>query len=218
MWAVLALGVAERVINQIIDLDMIAREQLNELQGQCLRVQLDVPMLSVDVMFDFDKVRLAPTATGQATRPSIFEQRPFDEATLPQSATATLRVANVVALCKLLLSREPEIGNIPVQGDYHLLLNLKQIIQHCELDIASAISPYVGAKVAHELARLQLAPQYVWQQCQNQAYAVQDYLKEDSQLFAPRWQLSKSQQQLRQLNQEIDRLEAKIQQLQQQMA
>ena len=44
-------------------------------------------------------------------------------------------------------------------------------------------------------------------------FFVEDALKEDSGLFAPRWQMDDLNRETRQLNQEIDRLAAKLQQL-----
>ncbi len=46
---------------------------------------------------------------------------------------------------------------------------------------------------------------------------AEDALKEDSGLFAPRWQMDDLQQDTRILNQNIDRVEAKIQQLRKQL-
>jgi ubiquinone biosynthesis protein UbiJ len=48
---------------------------------------------------------------------------------------------------------------------------------------------------------------------QSHLFFVEDTLKEDSGLFAPRWQMDDLNRETRQLNQEIDRLEAKFQQL-----
>lgn len=42
-------GAVERIIHQVIDLDAITRIQLNQLQGQLLRVVINHPQLSVDV-------------------------------------------------------------------------------------------------------------------------------------------------------------------------
>lgn len=208
MFKILALGFAERSINRIIDLDAIMREQLNQLHGQSLRLMVDAPQISIDVYFDENKLRLEPTP-----KANIFEPRSEQMNLLP---TTTLRVHHLVELFKLLLSREQEIGNIPVQGDYRLLMQLKQIVQHSEIDFASALTPYFGATIAYELGKMQHLPKMLWQQAQNQAYVVQDYLKEDSGLFAPRWQMDDLQHDTRQLNQDIDRLEAKIKKLQQQ--
>ncbi|WP_010111781.1 SCP2 domain-containing protein [Acinetobacter sp. P8-3-8] len=212
MWSILALGAVERLINQFINLDAITRIQLNTLQSQMLRVVIDTPQLSVDVYFDENKVRLEPTVTGHSDVSSIFEQRPFDQKVAISEATATLHVKNIVELLKLLLS--DDVGNIPLQGDYHLLQDIQRIIQQAEPDLASHLSPWIGPALAHEIAKIQLAPKHLKRSLQSHLFFAEDFLKEDSGLFAPRWQMDDLQQDTRQLNQNIDRLEAKIKQLQ----
>jgi len=216
MWSILALGAVERIIHHVIDLDAITRIQLNQLQGQLLRVVIDSPQLSVDVFFDENKVRLEPTVTGQSQTPSIFEQSPFDHQNKITDATATLHVANVVELIRLLLSDMDQIGNIPLQGDYHLLQDIQRIMQQAEPDLAAHLSPWIGPQLAHELGKIQLAPQQIKRSLQSHLFFVEDTLKEDSGLFAPRWQMDDLNRETRQLNQEIDRVEAKFQQLQSQ--
>ena len=211
MWSILALGAVERLINQFINLDAITRIQLNQLQGKLLRVVIDSPQLSVDVFFDEHKVRLEPTVTGKSDTPSIFEQRPFDQNKAISEATATLHVKNVVELAKLFLA--DDIGNIPLQGDYHLLQDIQRIIQQTEPDLASQLSPWIGPALAHEIAKIQLAPKHLKRSLQSHLFFAEDFLKEDSGLFAPRWQMDDLQHDTRQLNQNIDRIEAKIQQL-----
>ncbi|MEB3791909.1 hypothetical protein [Acinetobacter sp. IK40] len=213
MWSILALGAVERIIHHVIDLDAITRMQLNQLQGQLLRVVIDSPQLSVDVFFDENRVRLEPTVTGQSQSPSIFEQRPFDPHQTLKDATATLHVENTVELVKLLLSDMDQIGNIPLQGDYHLLQDIQKIMQQAEPDLAAHLSPWIGPQLAHELGKVQLAPKQLKRSLQSHLFFVEDALKEDSGLFAPRWQMDDLNRETRQLNQEIDRLEAKLQQL-----
>ncbi|WP_109439559.1 ubiquinone biosynthesis accessory factor UbiJ [Acinetobacter haemolyticus] len=221
MWSILALGAVERIIHHVIDLDAITRIQLNQLQGQLLRVVIDSPQLSVDVFFDENKVRLEPTVTGQSQTPSIFEQRPEERSSSASTgksnkitdATATLHVENVVELIKLLLSDMDQIGNIPLEGDYHLLQDIQRIMQQAEPDLAAHLSPWIGPQLAHELGKIQLAPQQIKRSLQSHLFFVEDALKEDSGLFAPRWQMDDLNRETRQLNQEIDRLEAKFQQL-----
>ncbi len=215
MWSILALGAVERLIHHVIDLDAITRIQLNQLQGKMLRVVLESPQLSVDVFFDQDKVRLEPSVTGQAERPSIFEQRPFDPQQTVTAATATLQVKNVVELLKLFLAED--VGTIPVQGDYHLLQDLQRIMQQAEPDLAAHLSPWVGPALAHELGKIQLAPKHLKRSLQSHLFFAEDVLKEDSGLFAARWQMDDLQQDTRLLNQNLDRAEAKIQQLQRQI-
>ena len=216
MWSILALGAIERFMHHLIDLDAITRIQLNSLQGKMLRVVIDSPKLSVDVFFDDGKVRLEPTATGQSQTPSIFEQRPFDPIHVPIVAHATLHVASMVELLKLLVS--DEVGNIPLQGDYRLLQDVQRIMQNSELDLAAHLSPWIGANIAHEIGKLQQLPQFLKVQLQSQAFIAEDYLKEDSGLFAPRWQMDDLQQATRRLQQNLDRAEAKILALQQKIS
>lgn len=213
MWSILALGAVERIIHHVIDLDAITRMQLNQLQGQLLRVVIDSPQLSVDVFFDENRVRLEPTVTGQSQSPSIFEQRPFDPQQTLKDATATLHVENTVELLKLLLSDMDQIGNIPLHGDYHLLQEIQRIMQQAEPDLAAHLSPWIGPQLAHELGKVQLAPKQLKRSLQSHLFFVEDALKEDSGLFAPRWQMDDLNRETRQLNQEIDRLQAKLQQL-----
>ena len=215
MWSILALGAVERLINQFINLDAITRIQFNQLQGKLLRVVIDSPQLSVDVFFDENKIRLEPTVTGKSETPSVFEQRPYDKTVAITEATATLHVKSIVELAKLFLA--DDIGNIPLQGDYHLLQDIQRIIQQAEPDLASHLSPWIGPALAHEIAKIQLAPKHLKRSLQSHLFFAEDFLKEDTGLFAPRWQMDDLQQDTRQLNQNIDRLEAKIQQLQQQL-
>ena len=215
MWSILALGAVERLIHHVINLDAITRIQLNELQGKMLRVVIASPQLSVDVFFDQAKVRLEPSVTGHSETASIFEQRPFDQTQSHTAATATLTVANVVELLKLLLA--DDVGNIPLQGDYHLLQDIQRIMQQAEPDLAAHLSPWIGPSLAHELAKIQLAPKHIKQALQSHFFFAEDALKEDSGLFAPRWQMDDLHQDTRIFNQNLDRAEAKIQQLQAQI-
>ena len=215
MWSILALGAVERLINQFINLDAITRIQFDELQGKLLRVVIDSPQLSIDVFFDTHKVRLEPTVTGKSDTPSVFEQRPYDKTVVISEATATLHVKNIVELAKLFVA--DNIGNIPLQGDYHLLQDIQRIIQQTEPDLASHLSPWIGPALAHEIGKIQLAPKHLKRSLQSHLFFAEDFLKEDTGLFAPRWQMDDLQHDTRSLNQNIDRLEAKIQQLQSQL-
>lgn len=215
MWSVIALGAVERFIHHCINLDAITRIQFNELQDKMLRVVIDSPQLSVDVFFDHEKVRLEPTVTGHSSVSSIFEQRPFDQVKTITAASATLHVHNLVELIKLLVA--DDIGNIPLQGDYHLLQNIQRIIQQAEPDLASQLSPWIGPNLASQIGKLQTAPKHLFKSLDSHLFFAEDFLKEDSGLFAPRWQMNDLNQETRQLTQDIDRLEAKIQQLQHQL-
>ena len=214
MWSILALGAVERLIHHCINLDAITRIQFNELQDKMLRVVIDSPQLSVDIFFDNEKIRLEPTVTGHTEAASIFEQRPFDSVNTITEANATLYVDNVIELAKLLLA--DDVGNIPVQGEYQILQNIQRIIQQAEPDLASQLSPWIGPNLASQIGKTQLAPKQLFKAFDSHLFVAEDFLKEDSGLFAPRWQMDDLNHETRQLTQNMDRLEAKIQQLQSQ--
>ena len=215
MWSILALGAVERLINQLINMDAITRIQFNQLQGKLLRVVIESPQLSVDVYFDEHQVRLEPTVTGKSDTPSVFEQCPYDKTVAIAEATATLHVKSVVELAKLFVA--DDIGNIPLDGDYHLLQEIQNIIQQTEPDLASHLSPWIGPALAHEIGKIQLAPKHLKRSLHSHLFFAEDALKEDSGLFAPRWQMDDLQQDTRIFQQNLDRAEAKIRQLQAQL-
>ena len=98
-----------------------------------------------------------------------------------------LHVKNTVELLKLLLS--DDIGNIPVQGDYHLLQDIQRIIAQAEPDLASHLSSWIGPTLAHEIAKMQLVPKHLKRSLQSHLFFAEDALKEDTGLFAPRWKM-----------------------------
>lgn len=213
MWSILALAAAERLINGVIDLDGITRVRLDRLQGQCLRVLIDAPLIGIDVYLDAGKVRLEPTPTGQPERPSLFEQRPFDRqpAQTMRPVTATLHVATAVELMQLLTRHDDDLATIPLQGDYHLLFELRGILAGLSPDLAASLSPWIGPVAAQQFGRLDQVPKQLRKTARSAEFILTDALIEDSHLFAGRWQADDLWQQTRDLQQSIDRAEARLQ-------
>lgn len=217
MWAVLALSAVESMFNRWIDLDAATRLQLNQLQGKLLRVVIDSPQLSVDVLFDQDAVRISPTVLGMNNhKPSIFEQRPYDAAYTVQQATTTLSVANIVELAKLVQSETGATGNIKLQGDLSLLQQLQRALAQASPDLAAQLSPWIGAVPAGQLRDLlQQGKQTVSRILDNGTAHAAEMMTEDSQLLAARWQMDQFKRGTRELRQDIERLQARLKQLQQ---
>lgn len=221
MLAVLALGALESLINQWIDLDFPTRLQFNQLQGKLLRVVIASPQLSVDAFFDDGIVRLSPTPTGMpdslsGQAGSIFEQRPYDPKQAPQLANTTLSVDNLVDLAKLFFSTPGETGNIPLQGEMSLLQQLQQILAQAEPDLASKLAPWIGAIPASQLGQIvQHSKTQLLRLGKNISVNASDSVFEDSGLFAARWKMDKLQQGSRELKQNIERVQARLKQLQQ---
>ena len=102
------------------------------------------------------KCALEPTVTGHSETASIFEQRPFDQTQSHTPATATLTVANVVELLKLLLA--DDVGNILPKVIITFCKIFNGLCNKAEPDLAAHLSPWIGPSLAHELAKIQLAP------------------------------------------------------------
>lgn len=117
MIGVLALGLAERVINGTLGCDPMSQTQLAPLSGKSLRVIIDEPSLSLDVLFCDDHLRFEPVSQ------SLFE---------PQGGVVcqpdcTLHVATPQQL--LALMQDPT-GNLPIKGDYKVLMQIKALAEN----------------------------------------------------------------------------------------
>lgn len=216
MIATLALGAFERLLNDWIDLDAATRigfDQLAQPTSKLLRVVIDSPRLSVDVVFDQGRVRLSPTALGQADKPqyTVFEQRPYDKALSPVKATTTLHVPHLVALAALVGAEAGSTGNIPLQGDMSLLQNLQKVLAQAEPDVAAALAPLMGDSAAQYIGGLiSQGQKAMLQTVQTLRANSAEWISQDSQLFAAGWQNERFVDGLQDLNSDVERLQARV--------
>jgi ubiquinone biosynthesis protein UbiJ len=215
MLAILALGAFEHLLNEWIDLDAATRQGFRQLDGKLLRVVIGTPHLSVDVLFDRDRVRLSPTPVGMgdATASSLFEQRPFDLKHLPVAADTVLRVPHMVGLAELFGATPGTTGNLPVQGDFSVLQQIQRIMAQAEPDVSARLSPWLGDSLAHQIAQLlNQGKQQVSQTGQRLLEHAEGQLRQDNALLAPRWQAERFVDGVRDLRNDIERLQARMQQ------
>ena len=220
MITTLALAAFERLLNDWIDLDAATRLSFDQLAGnldtpsdKVLRIVIDAPNLSVDVLFDQGRVRLAPTALGQAETqaPSVFEQRPYDKNRAPIAATTTLHVPHLVALAKLVGAKAGNTGNIPIQGDMSLLQSLQKIIAQAEPDIAGKLAPLIGDMPAQQIGQFLKQSQDAFKQTSKTFMAnSEEWIKEDSALFAQRWQAESFAEHIQDMQSDVERLQARV--------
>jgi ubiquinone biosynthesis protein UbiJ len=213
MLATLALSAFESVLNEWVDLDAATRQGFDQLDGKLLRVQLDAPHLSVDALFDQGRIRLSPTPVGMNDNPaySMFEQRACDLALAPTRATASLHLPHLVALARLLGATPGSTGNLPIEGDMALLQHIQQVMAHAEPDIAGKLSPWIGDTLAGQIGQLLSQGKTAVQRTSSALFAHgEDTLKEDSALFAPRWQADRFVDGVRDLRNDIERLQARL--------
>lgn len=216
MFATLALGAFESLINEWIDLDAATRQGFNQLHGKLLRVVIDTPHLSVDILFDHDRIRLSPTPVGMDAAPanSLFEQRPFDLKHLPVNADTVLHVPHLVGLAGLVGATPGTTGNLPVQGDFAVLQHIQRVMAQAEPDVSTRLSPWLGDTLAHQIAQLlNQGKQQVIQTRQRLFEHVEGQLRQENPVLAPRWQAERFIDGVRDLRNDIERLQARMQQL-----
>ncbi|AXI03724.1 ubiquinone biosynthesis accessory factor UbiJ [Aquirhabdus parva] len=226
MIATLALAAFERLFNDWIDLDAATRLGFDQLAGtvpstKLLRVVIDAPSLSVDVLFDQGRVHLSPTALGQPEKPvySVFEQRPYDKALAPVKATTTLHVPHLIALAKLLGAEAGSTGNIPIQGDMSLLQSLQKIMAQAEPDVAGKLAPLIGDMPAQQIGQfLQQGKHAVLQASKTFLANSEEWVKDDSQLFPAKWQNEQFTEGLQDMQSDVERLQARVARLQAQQS
>lgn len=216
MFATLALGAFESLINDWIDLDAATRQSLNQLTGKALRLVIDTPHLSVDVVFDLDRIRLSPTPVGMDDQPanSMFEQRVCDLKLTPSRANTTLHVPNLIALARLFGATPGTTGNLPVQGELAVLQHVQQVMAQAEPDISAKLAPWIGDSLAHQVAQLlSQGKQAISQTGQRLFEHAEDSLTQENTLLAPRWQAERFIDGVRDLRNDIERLQARLRQL-----
>ncbi|MES1965191.1 hypothetical protein M0N77_07610 [Psychrobacter sp. AH5] len=158
MLTVLLLAGAEKLINVALMSDEITQAGLEPLAGKVLRLNMTMPEIHLDVIFNHKRLRFEPVTT-----PCVFETRGGDS--LDERAQADLDMAqighsapdciiNVDNPAQLLnLLREPK-GNLPIEGDYKVLMQLKQLVAGFDPDIAGQLEPLIGKPLASQLQLL----------------------------------------------------------------
>lgn len=144
MILVLLLAGAEKLINFAIQSDQITQLGLEPLSGKSMRLNMATPELHIDIVFNEDSVRFEPVSN------SIFETH--TEST-PQSIkpNCTINVNNPMELLNLI--RQPE-GNLPIEGDYKVLMQVRELVAGFDPDLVAQLEPFIGVAFASQLTLL----------------------------------------------------------------
>lgn len=161
MLTVLLLAGVEKLINLAIRSDEITKAGLTPLSGKVLRLNMQVPELNIDILFNDDHLRFEPVSTGSVFEPKggdpLHTEDERDQAHASLSGIGhsvpdcTLNVANPAELLNLMRGTE---GNLPIEGDYKVLMQLKQLMAGFDPDIAGQLEPLIGIPLASQLGLL----------------------------------------------------------------
>lgn len=166
MLTVLLLAGAEKLINIAIASDEITQSGLEPLAGKVLRLNMTMPEIHLDILFNHERLRFEPVTTDSVFEPrggfsSINEnnndelnsderwQADFDMARIGHSSPdCTINVENPAQLLNLMRGAE---GNLPIAGDYKILMQLKQLVAGFDPDVAGQLEPLIGKPMASQL-------------------------------------------------------------------
>lgn len=153
MLTVLLLAGAEKLINFAIASDEITKAGLAPLAGKVLRLNMAVPEIDLDILFTHDRLRFEPVTTESVFEPSgqmdERQKASMERARMGHSRPdCVITVDNPAQLLNLMRGAE---GNLPIAGDYKVLMQLKQLVAGFDPDVAAQLEPFIGKPMASQL-------------------------------------------------------------------
>lgn len=139
MFTVLLLAGIEKVVNLAIATDPITQAGLQPLSGKVLRLMMAEPAIEFDTIFNDDHIRFEPVTV------DVFEPKGSAVVSKPD---CIVTVDNPVYLLNLM--GEPQ-GNLPIEGDYKVLMQVKQLVARFDPDIIGKLQPIIGVPLASQL-------------------------------------------------------------------
>lgn len=139
MFTVLLLAGIEKVVNLAIATDSITQAGLQPLSGKVLRLMITEPAIEFDTIFNDDHIRFEPVTV------DVFEPKGSAVVSKPD---CIVKVDNPAHLLHMM--GEPE-GNLPIEGDYKVLMQVKQLMAGFDADIIGKLQPIIGVPLASQL-------------------------------------------------------------------
>ncbi|MGP5490834.1 ubiquinone biosynthesis accessory factor UbiJ [Psychrobacter celer] len=217
MLTVLILAGAEKLINLAIASDDITKAGLAPLAGKVLRLEMAVPEIHLDVLFSHERLRFEPVTTDSVFEPSgTMDERQKasrQRARIGHSRPdCTITVDNPAQLLNLMRGTE---GNLPIAGDYKVLMQLKQLVAGFDPDMAGQLEPFIGKPMASQLHLLISQLKSSWRHSAKRAFDdVSDWANDVAGNAAPDpaevAEVNDLRQQLLKLRADVAREEARL--------
>ena len=217
MLTVLLLAGAEKLINLAIASDEITQAGLVPLAGKVLRLNMGMPEINLDVLFTHERLRFEPVTTDSVFEPSgqmnERQKASMERARLGHSQPdCTITVENPAQLLNLMRGTE---GNLPIAGDYKVLMQLKQLVAGFDPDVAGQLEPFIGRPMASQLHLLISQLKGSWRHGAKRAFNdVSDWANDVAGNSAPSpaetAEVDDLKQQLLKLRADVEREEAKL--------
>lgn len=217
MLTVLLLAGAEKLINFAITSDEITKAGLAPLAGKVLRLNMGAPDINLDILFTDERLRFEPVTIDSVFEPSgqmdERQKASMERARMGHSRPdCSITVDNPAQLLNLMRGTE---GNLPISGDYKVLMQLKQLVAGFDPDVAGQLEPFIGKPMASQLHLLISQLKGSWRHSAKQAFDdVSDWANDvaGNSLTDPAemTEVNDLKQQLLKLRADVEREEARL--------
>ena len=217
MLTVLLLAGAEKLINFAIASDEITKAGLAPLAGKVLRLNMGVPDINLDILFTDERLRFEPVTIDSVFEPSgqmdERQKASMERARMGHSRPdCSITVDNPAQLLNLMRGTE---GNLPISGDYKVLMQLKQLVAGFDPNVAGQLEPFIGKPMASQLYLLISQLKGSWRHSAKQAFDdVSDWANDvaGNSLTDPAemTEVNDLKQQLLKLRADVEREEARL--------
>jgi ubiquinone biosynthesis protein UbiJ len=195
-----SLKALETLVNQALKLDPFAREQLQRLAGKAIRIECTEPLIEVVIGVEADLLHIEPFGSQKITSHLTGNLAAFSEL-----VTADDKVAALIN------------GNLRLQGDSQLLMDLQKILQGIELDWEFQLAKLIGDLPAHWLGKFSRDTAN-WLRTTQPVFMrhLQEFIVEEAQLSPTRQELEEFISGVQTTVEKVERLEARLARLKQQ--
>lgn len=188
----------ETAINRALALDTTSPQRLKRLQGRLLRVDLEGLGIELFLTFEYGSVLV-----------SVNSERAAD----------TVISGSPIAL--FMMAAPDEVGEwgladsgVRIQGDANLARDLGNVFSQMDLDWEGPLNAILGDTLGFQLASgLRQGLAAAKTAAQSTAGQVQDFLRREQGPVVAKPEMREFSRDVRQLNQQLDRLEKRLQQL-----
>jgi ubiquinone biosynthesis protein UbiJ len=192
-----AIATLEIAINRALALDPTGSAQLVALEGKIFQFSCLSPELDIFLAADGNRLKLMGYWEGEVT--AAIRGNASDFADLATATDPTAALIN---------------GNLELQGDSAPLIELQKILAGLDMDWEAPLVNAFGDIAGHQLAQA-LRGLFSWGQQASASFLrqLEEFIHEEARLAPPRLEVEDFYQDVQQLNQRVDRLQARIRQL-----
>jgi ubiquinone biosynthesis protein UbiJ len=192
-----AIAALEIAVNRALELDPASGAQLASLQGKVFQFSCLSPELDIYLAPEDRRLKLMGYWDGEIT--TAIRGKASDFADLAAATDPTAALIN---------------GNLELQGDSAPLIEFQKILAGLDMDWEAPLANAFGDIAGHQLAQA-LRGMFSWGQQASASFLrqLEEFIHEEARLAPTRREVEDFYQDVTQLTQQVDRLQARVRQL-----